>query len=328
MSLQSFMASCRDRLARSRFFTVSLTLHLILIGIIGRQIITRYEPPEVIPTANIAQTEPIKAPEPNNPVVTPADQFNPTSNPQQSTQGTLTDLIAPRPTEIFHPITTASQTVETTVDKSGYQPPANIPPTDLNGPTKGELKVIGDFTKWRKPGGNDRFVFTAFIGKYQGGNWSSTVRLKDGQVAAGSLPNLLYAMSKWSKDRIQTNERNVKAIALDSDELLTARPPFVFLTGTKDFKLTGREVENLRNYIRSGGAVWGDSSVPGRRSAFDIAFKREMQRVMGENSSFEPLAANHPVFTEGYFSRVKQLPRASTTTRSRCRCCAGAARSR
>ena len=49
-----------------------------------------------------------------------------------------------------------------------------------------------------------------------------------------------------------------------------------------DFKLTDQEVKNLGEYLRSGGCIWGDSSLPGQRSRFDIAFRREMLRLMPE----------------------------------------------
>jgi hypothetical protein len=102
----------------------------------------------------------------------------------------------------------------------------------------------------------------------------------------------------------------VKAIKLDSDELFSVKPPFVFLTGTRDFRLTDKEVENLQKYIRLGGAVWGDSSVPGRFSRFDIAFRREMKRVIPDvDKDWEILPANHPIYTaDAYFPEVKEVP--------------------
>jgi hypothetical protein len=154
------------------------------------------------------------------------------------------------------------------------------------------------------------FEFTAYIGQYSGGNWNSTVRISAGkQIETGSLPNLLYLMSAWSKDKIKTNYKNVQAIKLDSDEIFSVKPPFIFLTGTRDFKLTDKEVENLQKYVRMGGCIWGDSSLPGLRSRFDIAFKREMKRVIPDvDKNFEPLPANHPIFTEGYFAEIKEVP--------------------
>ena len=58
--------------------------------------------------------------------------------------------------------------------------------------------------------------------------------------------------------------------------IFNKKPPFIFFTGHRDFHLTDKEVTNLRNYIIVGGCVWGDSSLAGHRSRFDIAFRREM----------------------------------------------------
>jgi hypothetical protein len=187
--------------------------------------------------------------------------------------------------------------------------------TPSQGLSQADLARIGDFTDWSpddatgKPLSQRRFVFKAYLGKYAGGNWQSTVDIRDGKIAAGSLPNLLFLMSKWSKERIETNERNVEALPLDSPALITERPPFVFLTGTRNFVLTDAEIENLRTYIRLGGAIWGDSSVPGKRSAFDRAFQREMKRVLGESTAdFESLPEDHPIFANGYFPKIRQIP--------------------
>jgi hypothetical protein len=176
---------------------------------------------------------------------------------------------------------------------------------------------IKDFTGgWGKGKGagtgtrSREFEFTAYIGQYNGGNWNSTVRVVQGnKIETGSLPNLLYLMSAWSKDKIKTNYQNVRPIKLDSDEIFSVKPPFIFLTGTKDFKLSDREVENLQKYVRMGGCIWGDSSLPGLRSRFDIAFRREMKRVIPDvDKNFEPLPPNHPVYTEGYFADIKEVP--------------------
>jgi Domain of unknown function (DUF4159) len=154
------------------------------------------------------------------------------------------------------------------------------------------------------------FEFTACIGQYNGGNWNSTVWVSRGnEIEAGSLPNLLYLMSAWSKDKIKTNYKNVQAIKLDSAEIFSVKPAFIFLTGTRDFSLSEKEVLTLQMYVRRGGCIWGDSSPPGLRSAFGIAFKREMKRVIPDvDKSFEPLPSNHPIYTEGYFADVKEVP--------------------
>jgi hypothetical protein len=177
--------------------------------------------------------------------------------------------------------------------------------------------AIGDYTKdWRpgdRPGVGDRepeFQFTAYIGQYDGGDWNSTVRLERNKIVTGSLPNLLYLMSEWSKEKIKTNYQNVEAIRLDDwDKIAATKPPFIFMTGTRDFKLTQKEVENLRKYVRIGGCIWGDSSLPGLRSRFDIAFRREMKRVIPDrDKDFEPLPSNHAIFTKGYFPEITSVP--------------------
>jgi hypothetical protein len=58
-----------------------------------------------------------------------------------------------------------------------------------------------------------------------------------------------------------------------------------------------------------GGCIWGDSSLPGRNSRFDIAFRREMRRVIPDvDKQFEPLPKDHPIFTAGYFPEIKDVP--------------------
>jgi hypothetical protein len=101
----------------------------------------------------------------------------------------------------------------------------------------------------------------------------------------------------------------VRAIRLDSDEIFVAKPPFIFLTGTRDFRLTDREVENVRKYLKMGGAIWGDSSVPGKNSRFDIAFRREMKRVLADvDKDWEELPESDAVFSRSVFPEVRGVP--------------------
>jgi hypothetical protein len=184
--------------------------------------------------------------------------------------------------------------------------------------TAADSAAIGAFSSgWGKGRGTGsgtglrqrEFEFTAYVGRYEGGNWNSTVRFIANQVKGGSLPNLLYYISKQSNNKIKTNERNVKPIRLDSDEIFATKPPFIFMTGSRNFVLTDKEVENLRKYVRMGGCIWGDSSLPGARSRFDIAFRREMKRVIPDvDKNFEPLPGNHPLFTKAYFPEVRGVP--------------------
>jgi len=318
----TWFSSVRDRLANSWFLAISILLHMVLVVALGTTVLFEFEkePPDLVAYEGLLQPKDSAqqpAPDPSrNP--SPADFVRgyvpPASSGEQSPLERIlknsqpSDLNFIAPGQHTGPSQPKPEIAEMPRD---FQPHA-ASPVQL---TSDDLSRIGEFTNWSsdatpgKPLTQRRFAFKAYLGRYADGNWQSTVAIRNGKIAAGSLPNLLFLMSKWSGDRIQTNERNVEAIPLDSPALLADRPPFVFMTGTRDFKLTHPEVENLRRYLRSGGAVWGDSSVPGQRSAFDTAFRREMKRVLGEAASeFESLPSNHPIFTAGYFSRLKEAP--------------------
>jgi hypothetical protein len=303
-----------DKLSKSRDLSISLVVHALLIAIFGTAILFKVVPekPEFISSENnfVSKTEPISKPkEPTPDLTVPPTTF--------TTQGP-----ANTPTETFDVIKTSAPNLlvinqgVTKVDAATVSDPAKLPPprdvTYADGLTPEVKQAIKDFSEvWKGSKDGSRKIeydFTAYIGQYQGGNWNSTVRMSQGKIETGSLPNLLYLMSHWTKDRVRTNYRNVQAIRLDSDELFSVKPPFIFLSGTRDFTLTEKEVENLRKYLRVGGCVWGDSSVPGKNSRFDIAFKREMRRVVGGDQDFEPLPAGHPLFSQAYFKDVRSVP--------------------
>ncbi|CAN5366421.1 hypothetical protein BH09VER1_BH09VER1_05500 [soil metagenome] len=307
--LTRLFASVRDRLVQSRFLTISATVHLIIIALLGTTIYYKLEPPlekgeitstQLVDVQDLPEHPPTVSTVPNVPKVDLTKGSTGASSLSENTVITSTGVTD------FHVPPVGGSITMTQQPPSITQPGPIAPiPGDI---TPGEMKQLRDIAISRKRGVSS-YEFTAYLGRYQKGNWDSTVRLTNGEITAGSLPNLLYCTSKWSKDKLKTNERNVKAIALDSDELLAVKPPFIFLTGTKDFTLNEKEVENLRAYIRLGGAIWGDSSVPGRRSAFDVAFCREMKHVLGDAAGkFEPLPANHPIFAQGYFKKISTQP--------------------
>lgn len=316
---ESFVQKIIDKFNNSRFFTISLVLHVVLVAIFGGTVMFKaiQEPPDFegggggfVDSAEVATAMPTQPTQPQETTFTVTAPSTPTNSlntiTTMSTQAldfNMTSVIAP-PT-----------ITPTAIDAGAVAPPA--PPT-TGGMTADQKAGVGQFTKgWGKGKGTGsgtgirsrEFQFVAYLGKYAGGNWDSTVQVRGGKIDGGSLPNLLYLISKWSRDKIKTNERDVKALDLDSDELFKTNPPFIFLTGSRDFKLTEKEVQNLRKYVQVGGAIWGDSSVPGERSRFDIAFRREMRRVIPDvDKQFEPLPADHPIFTSGYFPGIREAP--------------------
>jgi len=305
-----------DKFSNSRDFTISFVLHVILVAIFGTTVPLQavQEPPDfegdsggfTSGEANVATPPPQNTP----PVPTPNITVTPTSNPVN----TIT-TVAPSPVNftmapmIITPVTTTPPSTEMTAPK-----PASVGADGLTGAQASAIKKFtGGWGKGTGSGTGTRqreFEFTAYIGQYAGGNWNSTIRVVNNKIENGSLPNLLYFMQSRSKNKVKTNYTNVKAIKLDSDEIFSVKPPFIFMTGTRDFKLSDKEVENLQKYIRLGGAVWGDSSVPGRNSRFDIAFRREMKRVIPDvDKDWEALPINHPIYTsQAYYPEIKEVP--------------------
>ena len=299
------------KLARSRDFSISLILHLILVLSFGTKILidVAKEPPEMttdqetfVQPRDTAKRSPGKeeVPTPQMP-----DQFQ-----QPSQQIPLETILSrlPQPHEVAPPAIPNPVGLPDRLDI--VQPQPRTP--DAGKLTAGQKQAIDEFRIWEtKPPGSKlmEYQFTAYIGQYGKGDWNSTNSIVNNKIENGSLPNLLYFMSAFSKNRVKTNSQNVKAIRLDSDEIFSVKPPFIFLTGTQDFELSAQEVENLRKYLMVGGAIWGDSSVPGKNSRFDIAFRREMKRVIPDvDKTWERIPAQHPIFTKSFFPEVRDVP--------------------
>ena len=316
--LPAFLQKLLDKFSTSRDFTISFALHAILIGLFGGTVLYQavQEPPDFEGGFVQPNAEGVAPPAPQAP---PQETTFNVASVQASTSSsqlnTITTTAANPLNFTVNPIITAPITTPTVTAPSSVAPPAgSISSEGMTTAVASQIKAFtGGWGKGQGSGSGTRsreFEFTAYIGQYNGGNWSSTVRISPGnKIETGSLPNLLYLMSAWSKDKIKTNYKNVEAIKLDSDQIFAVKPPFIFLTGTRDFKLSDKEVENLQKYVRMGGCIWGDSSLPGLRSRFDIAFRREMKRVIPDvDKNFEPLPSTHPIFAEAYFADVKDVP--------------------
>ncbi len=322
--LDKFVEKLRNRTD----FTISLLLHVILVAVFGGTVLFKavQEPPDFEGDGGgfVGNSEAVAAPPPQQTQVLPPTQdITVTATPVNNTtvNAITTTAVSPMNFNMAQmvmapPAPTASMN-EVTMAKPAVAPPS----LGSGGMTAQEAAAIKSFTQgWGKGTGSGtgtrsrEFEFTAYIGRYDGGNWNSTISSVGGdpkKIDNGSLPNLLAYMSTRSKNKVKTNYDKVEAIKLDSQDLFTKKPPFIFITGTKDFKLTEAEVENLRKYVRLGGAIWGDSSVPGRFSRFDIAFRREMKRVIPDkDKDWEELPKNHPIFDQrqAYYPEVKEIP--------------------
>jgi hypothetical protein len=310
-----------DKFNSSRFFTVSFVIHVLMIAIFGGTVLfeAMQEPPDFEGGEGgfLVGGEEVAAP-PSPTQIQPTETTFTVSTP--ATQSTTVAAIT---TTGQNPLNFQMDSIITPsamVKPSAPAAAVTAPPTTSVGMAGMNAQVasqIREFTGgWGKGSGSGtgtrarEFEFKAFLAKYEGGNWNSAVQVRGGKIVGGSLPNLLWFMSLASKDKIKTNYLNVEALDLSSDKIFATKPPFVFFTGSRDFRLTEKEVENLQKYVRMGGAIWGDASVPGRGSAFDIAFRREMRRVMPDkDKDFEPLDTRDPMFTRApYFPEIRQQP--------------------
>jgi hypothetical protein len=324
---QSPLQKLVDKLRNSRDFTISLLLHVILVSIFGGAVLFEavQEPPDFEGGGErfVGSSEPVTAPPQQTQVATPTQD--------------MSVLATPVNTSAVNAITTtATSPMNFNMSQMVMAPPAPAAPTTMSAPkpvapsagtgmqmSAADASAIKAFTAgWGKGSGsgsgtrNREFEFVAYIGQYGGANsgWDSTISTvgdTKGVINNGSLPNLLAYMSTRSKNKVRTNYDKVKAIKLDSQEIFSVKPPFIFMTGSKDFRLTDAEVENLRKYVRLGGAIWGDASVPGRNSRFDLAFRREMKRVIPDkDKDWEELPKNHPLFDsrQAYFPEVTTVP--------------------
>ena len=83
-----------------------------------------------------------------------------------------------------------------------------------------------------------------------------------------------------------------QAITPDADKI--SKFPFLYITGHDDFTWTDAQVVALRRYLNNGGFLLADACCG--RQKFDLAFRREIAKVLGEQAKIAPLTINHPLF--------------------------------
>ena len=314
------------RLGRSRFFTISVALHFVFVLSFGGVVLVRNSttPTDIMDsTGELVQSASAPpAPDAVQPIdqsqqdVTTPQQIN--NQPASPTFTPLTfsgsnapfELPVSAPTDVMS--TNPPKIIDSVNPNTGSAPPVAAPGQIPLKVAQAMKSFQQEWTPANERGSginHDRkFKFTAFLAKYAGGDWDSTVKVKDGKVIRGSLPNLLYIIRKLSNDKIDA-EPDAVPLDIASDALFTKKPPFILLTGHRDFVLTDKEVENLQKYLQLGGCVWGDSSLPGNRSRFDIAFRREMKRVLPDQDIlWQSLPMTHDLFNKKYWKEVVGVP--------------------
>jgi hypothetical protein len=295
-----------EKANRSLFFFIALLFHLILFLMVATWVI--FQPP--VPVKEDFQptyVPPASLPPPPPATTTPTMQVSPATVPTTATAITSAS-VAPA-------FNVPIPEIETSIDP-GVKPQATATPPSAN-PLLSRLPAIRTTVdRWRSEenirnsGGDVHNLvakFPVFLAQYADGDWNCNNYYQGDQLTSGALPNLVAKISEWSSQSLVSQAP--KSIAIDSPELISNPPPFIFFTGHKDFHLTDAEITNLRKYLQVGGAIWGDSAFAGTGSRFDVAFHREMKLVLPDvDKNFQPLPMDHPIFTHGWFPMDKLPP--------------------
>ncbi len=132
-----------------------------------------------------------------------------------------------------------------------------------------------------------------------GGNW-------DPYPAA--FANLAKAI--LTRTNVRTTFKRVVVSASDPNLM---NYPFLYVTGTGEFRFTDNERACLRNYLRGGGFLMADAACGDL--AFDSAFRREMARIV-PGVPLQRIPADSPLYA-AYFPvrKVELTPRARATGR-------------
>ncbi len=125
--------------------------------------------------------------------------------------------------------------------------------------------------------------------KYKGGG--------DWYANPTSLPNLI----KFANQHMKTNiPLQVMEVDVNSSELFHC--PFVHMTGHGNVVFTSQDVQNLRNYLSSGGFLHIDDNY-----GMDPFVRREMKKVFPEQEFLE-IPFDHPIY-HGQFKFEAGLPK-------------------
>ena len=306
------------RFLRSPYVLIALAIHLLLlIGFGSRTIFKGMQQKGEFQAGDVLVATPGEPPAPPPPMPQPTpDETVPV--PTQMTT-TPNDVIA---SDVLNPNSfTMPDAVPIVAPEiaalSKAAPPA---PKQSSDSFAKRAAAVRDFTKgWGKDGQSGptgtgkatQAKFTCYIAKANGINPNiyHQVDAATGNITGGPIPNLLRMINAWSNGRIEA-EATPQPLDLAGQELFVKKPPFVYFAGFNDFKLSDAEVENLRKYLVTGGAIWGDNGLAGKGSRFDIAFRREMKRVIPDaDKNFEEIPLANPIFQgDKAFFQVTKLP--------------------
>ena len=296
-----------ERFSRMQYFIAAVLLHVVVFIMVATLVI--------FPAFNPPKDEFQKSfLPPSTPPPPPPQQTETVQVPTHTVAPITPTITTPNATPTFNvplPDFTHEATPDNVVQKMQQQvkaPSKGIPSLRLAKIMETE-KMWGRTLENIQDSNNDPrnvvATFPVYVAKLADDDWYCNLHIVDNKIDTGSIPNLVAKIVEWSHN-------NIKAVVVPEPleiagpDLMAKRPPFIFFTGHMDFVLTDQEIANLRDYLQVGGAIWGDSALAGRGSRFDVAFRREMKRVVPDpDKNFEPVSMDDPLYTKSWYSIIK-----------------------
>ncbi|MGD0655066.1 MAG: DUF4159 domain-containing protein [Thermoguttaceae bacterium] len=119
-------------------------------------------------------------------------------------------------------------------------------------------------------------------------------------------PSGVHNLLKFAKEN-STLEVKFKRENVRLKDPKTATYPLLYITGHYEFAWSAEEAAALQRYLKAGGLLLADSCCG--RMAFDMAFRREMAKVLPEKR-LENLPPDHPLYHCHYdIKQVDYTPR-------------------
>lgn len=125
--------------------------------------------------------------------------------------------------------------------------------------------------------------------KYKGGG--------DWYANPTSLPNLIEFSNNNSKASIS---KNIATVNSDDEDIFNY--PIIFVTGHGNIFFSNDDINNLRNYLKSGGFMHISDNY-----GFDKYIRRELKKLFPE-IDLKEIPKNHPIFNQT-FSFKNGLPK-------------------
>jgi hypothetical protein len=111
-----------------------------------------------------------------------------------------------------------------------------------------------------------------------------------------ALPNLMKYVHQNTTLNVQ-----FKRQAVDLSDAEAFEHPVLYMTGLRDFTFSEAQVQRLRNFLTGGGVLIADAAAGNK--AFDVAFRREMHRVLSDQE-LKPLPLDSPLYQMPYAIRT------------------------